>query len=137
MATAAREPVILDADVIPEPRTTTVEAPFVPVIFRNITRPNLKIMRSLKERILDGPNQGKWRVTPLEPYAFVNSYFRADTKDKYDTVVARAHGELYVEPGDGEAAGPPLRYINARGEVELTTRVPELFEAYQRKVTTS
>lgn len=130
-----REPVILDADVIPAPPPTVVAEPFAPVVFRNITRPSLKIMRSIKERIAEGPNQGKWRVTPLPPYEFVNSYFRADTKDKHDVVRSRCVGELYVEPD--EASGPALRHHNARGEVDFVTRNPDLMEAYQRKVSAS
>lgn len=130
----ARDSVVLDPAVVPLKPVAPVEEPFEPVILRNINRPNLKILRKVQQTIESGPQAGKVRVTPLEPYAFINSYFRARNRDQYETVMRRCAGEVFVEPPEGPDAPEPFRYYNARDEVELTTRNRELYEAYQRKV---
>lgn len=133
MSSVTREPELLDADVIPSSSEVEEEA-FTPVILRNVETPNLKIMRSIKQRIAEGPRAGMWRVTQLEPYTFVNSYFRADTRDKYETVMRVCKGHIFIEPTDDETTFPPQQYFDDKGRELLRTRNPELFQAFVRKM---
>lgn len=122
-----REPTVLDAGLIPvaPPEPELLPAP---VILRCVEKPNHKILQIKKERLPDG----RWRVTPYPPIAFINTYLRVTRRDHYEAVTKRLKGLVFEEPSD--ESHPVLQYFDAKGRPIFKTRNPQLFEVFARKM---
>ncbi len=130
-----REPVVIPPGE-PQPPVAAEEEPFEPIILRSVVFPNHKILKSRTEEITQGRHAGGRTYHLDRIIAFVNTYLRVEDRETYDTVMRRMKGRVFVEPKDGDpTAGPRQVWTNSMGQEIFATRNPDLYSAFQRKMT--